>query len=173
MVKIKSFDAILHAIFKEQNIAPSKAALSDELLRIYKSVGEVEISGSYRFLSYKNAEEMNRILHEDFEELETKFWPFAETGTGDTWFLNLECTNSKSGVFFYDHDLEEYSRENMLDMEIGLKQWFQLADLTKQVYEKNEHLELDFSLKSEVKEIFIKQMEKINLGLSKIYPYKI
>lgn len=56
------------------------------------------------------------------------YWIFANNGQGDLWLFD-----KKNKIYFYDHDQEEMSQENFLDMGLNFEKWLQFANLNKQL----------------------------------------
>ena len=175
MIETRNFDVILNDLcdlYRIKKQVKFDVLLPNDISQIYKHVGEICIGDDFKFLSYGGAKKINNILHRDFHELEDHFWVFAENRSGDLWLLSFKNMSPDSRVYFYDHGIEDYSSNNMLDMNISIEQWFVLADLVSQAYQ-DDYLDAAFRLKEPFREKLQLEMEKISSGLSEIYPFEI
>ena len=85
---------------------------------------------------------------------------------------SMKVQPAVSRVYYYDHDIEDYSSENMLDMNISLEQWFVLGDLISQSF-RSDFRDDEFCLKEPFREKLLSEMEKISPGISEIYPFSL
>ncbi|MCL2337311.1 MAG: hypothetical protein FWC60_07830 [Firmicutes bacterium] len=172
MLEAKKFNEIFNALRKRERPISVNIPLPADILHIYNNIGDIEINGDFKFMSYENAIKTNTILHNDFKELGEHFWVFAENGQGDIWLIDIKDILIPSRVYFYDHDIEDYSDQNMLDMNITLEEWFVLGDLISQSYEYD-YRDDNYSLKETFQRKVLVEMEKISTGLSEIYPFSL
>jgi len=172
MFKAREFEEIINDSRKREKRIEIDISLPEDILRIYKTVDTVEISGDFKFLSYEKAKRLNKILHHEFPELDSQFWVFAENGQGDFWLIGLKDMPAISRVYFYDHDIEDYKSENILDIGITLEQWFVLGDLISQS-EHDDYYDDSFTLKAPFLNNLRLEMEKISAGLYEVYPFSL
>ena len=93
------------------------------------------------------------------------FWFFGQNGQGDFWLFDK---NNK--VLFYDHNHEELSPINFINLGINFQQWLQFSFLNKQLDEIYDTIgELDNQAKIEFK----KQLQSINENLLENYPFEM
>jgi len=97
-----------------------------DCLFLYEKLAYNKIEADHIFLSYEKAKKYNEEFHEDFSEFKESHWIFAETGRGDFWIIDLNDIQSPPTVFFYDHNLEDFSPGNMLNISINIFEWFEL-----------------------------------------------
>ena len=158
---------------EHRNIIPKISEFTrQDCLFLYEKLADNKIEADHIFLSYEKAKKYNKLFHEDFSEFKESYWIFAETGRGDFWIIDLDDSQSPPAVFFYDHDLEEFSPENMLNISINILEWFELADLISQIHNENFYDE-DFRLKEPWKQKAIEEIEKVKKGLSKKSPFQL
>jgi hypothetical protein len=92
------------------------------------------------------------------------YWFIGQNGQGDYWITDI---NDK--IYFYDHDIEEISRNNFADLNINFAQWLQFAYLNKQ-------LDAFYRAHTYNKNIGKEYMEKLGEISKKLlanYPFKI
>lgn len=103
------------------------------------------------------------------------WWVFGRSGSGDLWLLKARAQDQQSEVAFLDHDKE--SRARVRPLKISLSEWFQLADLIRQVedaIDRDPSIEgRDHRLKPPLRRQVQSEMERISPGLSKRFPYTL
>lgn len=172
MIRKRNFDEIMDSL-EHRNGSPKISEFTrKDCLFLYEKLANNSIEADHVFLSYEKAKQYNKEYHADFSELKESHWIFAETGRGDFWIIDLDDSKSPPTVLFYDHDLEDFSPENMLNMSINILEWFELADLISQLHNKDFYDE-DFRLKEQWKQKAIVEIEKIKKGLSKKSPFQL
>lgn len=119
----------------------------------------LEIACDYILQNLEDANESN--YDSFFEESHDTWWIFAVTGLGDSWAMRIDNNNE---VAFIDHEQE--SKAKPYSLSINFKQWLQLADLNRQFEELNGY-------GTPLYKEFIKKLDSISKGLSKIYPYSV
>ncbi|KOS62213.1 hypothetical protein AN161_14125 [Lysinibacillus sp. FJAT-14222] len=171
-IKKRNFDEIMDCLEHRNRIPKISEFSRKDCLFLYEKLADNKIEADHIFLSYEKAKNYNKEFHEDFSEFKESHWIFAETGRGDFWIIDLDDIQSPPTVFFYDHDLEDFSPENMLNMSINILEWFELADLISQIHNENFYDE-DFRLKEQWKQKAIEEIEEIKKGLSKKSPFQL
>lgn len=83
-----------------------------------------ELSSDFIIISRDYILKYNQLLNKSLAD----FKIFATTGHGDFWLI---CEKNNQ-IYFYDHDIEELSLENILCIDIDIYTWVRLADLFKQ-----------------------------------------
>lgn len=106
-----------------------------DCLFLYETLAANEIEPDHIFLSYEKAKQYNEAYHKEFPEFKESHWIFAEGGSGDFWIIDLNDMQSPPTVHFYDHDLADFSPENMLNLSINLLDWFQMAFIIAEFHE--------------------------------------
>ncbi|WP_285398098.1 hypothetical protein [Lysinibacillus sp. fls2-241-R2A-57] len=172
IIKKRNFDEIIDSLELRNRIPKISEYMREDCLFLYEKLADNKIEADHVFLSYEKARKYNKEYHEDFNEFKESHWIFAETGRGDFWIIDLDDIKSPPAIFFYDHDLEDFSPENMLNMSINILEWFELADLISQLHNKNYYDE-HFRLKEHWKQKAIEEIEKIKKGLSKTSPFQL
>lgn len=172
MIKKRNFDEIIDSLEQRNKIPKISEFTRKDCLFLYEKLADNQIEADHVFLSYEKAKKYNKEYHEDFSEFKESHWIFAETGGGDFWIIDLHDIQSPPTVFFYDHNLEDFSPANMLHTSINLLEWFELADLISQLH-KEDFYDEDFRLKEPWKQKAIEEIEMIKNGLSKKYPFQL
>lgn len=172
MIKRRNFDEIIDSLKQRNRIPKISEFMREDCLFLYEKLADNPIEADHAFLSYEKAEKYNKEYHEDFSEFKESHWIFAETGGGDFWIIDLHERQSPPTVFFYDHDVEDFSSANMLNVSINLVEWFELADLIAQLQNEGFY-DKDFRLKEPWKQKAIEEIEMIKKGLSKKYPFEL
>ncbi|MDT8979229.1 MULTISPECIES: hypothetical protein [Paenibacillus] len=172
MIRKRNFDEIMDSLEHRNRIPKISEFTRNDCLFLYEKLADNSIEADHVFLSYEKAKQYNKEYHEDFRELKESHWIFAETGRGDFWIIDLDDSKSPPTVFFYDHDLEDFSPENMQNISVHILEWFELADLVSQLHNENFYDE-DFRLKEHWKQKAIEEIEKVKKGLSKKLPFQL
>ncbi|MGE7947561.1 hypothetical protein [Lysinibacillus sp. NPDC093688] len=171
MIKKKIFDEIMASLEHRNKFPKISEFTRKDCLFLYEKLADNKIETDHVFLSYEKAKKYNKEYHHDFSEFKENHWIFAETGRGDFWIIDLDDVKSPPTVFFYDHDLEDFSPESMLNISINIFEWFELADLISQLHNKDFYDEA-FRLKEHWKQKAIEEIEKIKKGLSTKSPFQ-
>lgn len=172
MIEKRNFDEIFNSLEHRNKIPKISEFKRKDCLFLYEKLLDNKIEEDHVFLSYEKAKRYNDEFHEDFSEFKESHWIFAETGRGDFWIIDLDDMESPPTVLFYDHDLEDFSPENMLNMLINILEWFELADLISQLHNPDFY-DKDFRLKEHWKQKAIEEIEKIKKGLSIKSPFQL
>lgn len=130
-----------------------------DCLFLYETLADNEIEPDHIFLSYEKAKQYNEAYHKDFTEFKESHWIFAEGGSGDFWIIDLNDVQSPPTVLFYDHDLADFSPENMFSLSINIFEWLQMASIIAQFHEGLEA------------EKVVATLENIKKGLTEKIPF--
>ncbi len=123
-----------------------------------------EITTDFILLDYEKCLNRNDYLKKHYNKILSQFWMIAETGQGDEWFISID----NKLVYFYDHNLGEYTEENFTTLDVVFVDFLKLNFLIKEL---EDLIEKDFD-KDTLKEKFIKSVNEIEGGLYEKYPYK-
>jgi hypothetical protein len=178
MFKIREFDEIKAQLEQRSGLraAAVKESFGEDYLRLCLHLADHEIAADHIFFSYEKAKQENIDYRKEFEKLNESMWIFAGTGQGDLWLLDLNVNDGEQ-VYFYDHDVGDYSGENLLKMCLDIKKWFVLADLLSQLEALFDHTEShiyfdqQWKLKPQYKQQLASEMESIKEGLADVYPF--
>ena len=125
---------------------------------------DTEITPDIVMLGFERSYNENKYLAQHYPEIAKQVWMIAETGQGDTWFLDRNSLD----VLFYDHDQGEYeTREQFESMKINFAQFLQFAWLLRALEHRMDETEctiLEFAC-------FENVVNQINPQLFENYPF--
>ncbi|MDO4431618.1 MAG: hypothetical protein Q4B95_10115 [Lonepinella koalarum] len=133
-----------------------------QFLCLYK---KIEIIPDIILFDYEKAIIKNKYIEKEYKNISNYLWIFADSGSGDEWFLHKENRN----VFFYDHNLGEYSSlDNFVNMKVGFLNFINLAFLIRNYYN-----DIDNNIIEEDEKYFMENIYSKNKYFFDIYPYKL
>lgn len=125
----------------------------------------LEIIPDIILFGYEKAIIKNQYIEKEYKSISNNLWIFADSGSGDEWFLHKENNN----VFFYDHNLGEYSNlDDFLDMKVNFLKFINLAFLIRAYYN-----DIDNGIAKEDEKYFMKHIYSQDKCFFGIYPYKL
>lgn len=133
-----------------------------QFLCFYK---DVEIIPDIILFGYEKAIIRNQYIEKEYQNISNYLWIFADSGSGDEWFIHKQSNN----VFFYDHNIGEYSNLNdFLDMNVNFLEFVNLAFLIRNYYN-----DIDNDVLKEDKKYFIEHIYPVNKYFFDVYPYEL
>ena len=116
----------------------------------------VNVTKEFSNLSYWNKDIKNEKIND--------YWFIGANGQGDFWLMD-----NKNKILFFDHNNEEISEENLIDLNINFEKWLQFAFLNKELQEIN----LNNNLTLEIKENYKLKLKELSSKFAKHYPFEI
>lgn len=177
MFKKRSFEGIVNGLQRRKNSVVVHELFPEDYSWVCKNLSDNKISEDCILLSYEKAQQYNKEYRLEFAELNDSLWIFGESGQGDLWLISLK-RNINSSVYFYDHETGDFLFENLLCLNINVKEWIKLADLISQMERLiDTHSEIyfdkDLNLKTKYRQELLTEIEAINKGLPSVYPFEL
>ena len=151
----KSITFPFSEIYKEIVTNIKTTEISSECT-LYNSVESTNATKEFSDKDYWN----NDIADKEINE----YWIIGHNGQGDLWIMDI---NNK--VYFYDHDLEEMSKENFIELGIDFGQWLQFAYLNKEldkIYDEDKY-------NKEIGKEYMQKLKEISKELMENYPFEM
>lgn len=95
----------------------------------------------------------------------SQYWIFGQNGQGDLWLFDAD-----HHLYFYDHNKEQMSKENFVELDLRFDQWLQFADLNKQL---DDIYEIEDFLSEEIKAEYKAKLSELSANLYSNYPFDI
>jgi hypothetical protein len=149
----KTIDFPFDELYKSIVTKIKTVELSPECI-LYGSVEAVNVSKEFSDRSYWN-------INVGEDEIKN-YWFIGSDGQGNCWLMD-----KANKIYFYDHDLEEMSANNFIDLNIDFGQWLQFAYLDK---EFSAFFNEDNYNENAVRE-YMAKLGEISRGLMENYPY--
>lgn len=129
-----SIENDVHQILKQLKQRTQTIKLTEDVpqdliyMTFLNQCADTEITPDIVMLGFEHSCKENKYLAQHYPEITKQVWMIAETGQGDTWFLDRTSLE----VLFYDHDQGEYEApEQFESMKINFAQFLQFAWLLR------------------------------------------
>lgn len=162
---------ILLGKIQRRNFPKAIAFKFDDLYaEIVTQIKTIEISSEcILYDSIEAVNENKEYADADYWKMEPvgyagNYWFFAQNGQGDLWLFDA---NNK--VFFYDHNCEEFAKENFVDLGIDFSKWLQYAFLNQEFDKLYEEDRVDDKNKKD----YENKLSELSELLLANYPFEI
>lgn len=141
-----------------KDITKNKINTETSIYNIIDFFNGKEFSSDFIFLSKDDFEPYNSLLEDN--NLENDFIVFGTNICGDLWIAKRNTKN----VYFYNHNSENITINNLEETGINIYNWIIYADL----FSQKEYLDDNNLLSEDDDEYFIRQLKYIPKNLIKI-----
>lgn len=155
---MQRLNMVIHSIEEISNGRLNKFSKFD---KIYDFFNGKELSSDFIFTNYNEDNQYKELIG----DYSNKFFVFATTGQGDLWLFDKEDQE----IYYYNHDTENVSFSNFINLDFDIYKWLIVADLFKQIDNLSESDTLtekdQETFKDMIKKIAPKLLEIFDLGI--------
>lgn len=151
----KSVERLFDPLYLEMVTQIRTIELSSECI-LFDSVEAVNTNKAFHDLDYWNKGYTSQDIRE--------YWFFSANGQGDLWLFN-----DQNKVYFYDHNLAVFCKENFVFLDVDFSKWLQFADIQQQF----EQLDGIDALTETIKKTYQNMLTQLSNALGHNYPFEI